>query len=190
MAYLGVADFKSYRGIDRPDDDVLITSLIAAAQEAIDTYTGRTFEADADTTRTFDAECDVDGRTLWLDEDLAAVTSITNGDGTTVTSAQYTTKPRNHTPYYAIELKHSASVAWVWEDDPADAISVTGKWAYSAEPPADIVQAARVLVNYWYTQKDAGSFEVTAVPGAGVVQVPQGFPSAVKHLLDRYVKRM
>jgi len=139
-------------------------------------------------THRFDAVRDVsdDGRTLYLDADLAEVTTITNGTAVAVT--KYVTVPVNSTPYREIRLKQSAGELFTYSSDPENAISVRGKWAYSTSAPADIVQATIRLAAYMYAQKDASVFYVTAFPGEGVMTVPQGIPRDVREILDRRVK--
>ena len=107
MAYCTVADVTQYLGISSGEDSALIGRLIDAAQQAIDDYCHRTFEASADSTKYVDVHHDiVDGYTLFIDHvgDLCAITTVTNGDGNEVTSSQYTTQPRNETPYYALRI--------------------------------------------------------------------------------------
>lgn len=190
MAYCTAADVKTYLGISETDDDALITQLVTAAQQAIDTHCNRTFEAAADSTRNFSVEHDVDGRTVWLDEDLADITTVTsNADGSSpdvIPSTDYVTKPRNRTPYYAIVLKTSSDDDWDYADDPEDGITIEGKWAYSETAPDDIKQWCIRLASYYYRQKDAQVFDVTAVPEAGVITVPQGLPADVRQGLRHY----
>lgn len=190
MPYATLADVKLYRGIEPEvdDDDALLSILIERAQAAIDRHTGRTFEALTASTMYFDAVRDVseDRRTLYLDDDLCGVVSIVNGSGRAVTD--YVTVPRNHTPYREIRIKASADELWTYEDDPEDAIAISGYWAYSMTPPADIQQATIRLATYMYVQKDASSFDVTAYPDMGMMQVPQGMPRDVRETLDRYVR--
>lgn len=189
MAYCSTADVKTYLDITSSDDDALLADLIGRAEEAIDSHCDRIFEASGDTDRSFDAKRDVDGRVLWLGYDLASVNSITNGDGTTVASDEYTTEPRNGTPYYALRLLGSATILWESDSttgDPEDAITVNGEWAYSADAPADIEHACVRLASYYYRQKDAPVFDTTAMPDQGIIVVPKGVPADVVKLLEPY----
>jgi hypothetical protein len=133
----------------------------------------------------------VDGDTIYLDEDLAAITTVTNGDGTTLTAAQYATEPRNRTPYYAIKIRSSASVAWEYSsttDDHENAIAITGKWAYSVTAPADIVQACVRLAGYLYRQKDnAAELDRPIVAGNATI-LPSRLPADLDLMLRPYVK--
>lgn len=185
--YTTVAAVKTYLGISGAGDDTLLATLVAAARSQIEAKTGRVFEATADTTRYLDAVADVDGPYLLLRGDLCAITSVTNGDGTTVTSGEYFTVPLNATPYYALKLRGTSGNAWTYTTDPENAITVVGRWAYSLTPPADIVQAATRLAAYLYCQKDAQVFDVTAQPDMGIITVPQGIPRDVQMLLAPYV---
>jgi len=197
MAYLTAAEFRQYTGISSNLDDSLITALIARAQQAVDVYTARTFEAAADTTKKFDAELDVRNHQLLLDWtpygiDLCQITSVVNGDGMALLPAQYVLEPRHYAPWYGIRIRTSTGLYWDTDAnaDPEDAIAVTGRWAYSITPPPDIVHATLRMAVYMYRQKDSNVFDVTAVPGAGVIEVPQGFPRDVERLLSSYRRRI
>ena len=179
MAYTTVADLKTYLGITGSGDDTLLGALAAAAQAALEREIGDVFEAAADSSRYFDAVADVDGRRLWFDGFCCAITSVTNGDGTTVSSDDYVTEPRNGDYFYAITLKASASVSWTYSSSPENAITVAGKWAVTESAPADIEQATKRLAAYMYRLKDAQVFDATAIPELGQVVIPKGTPADV-----------
>lgn len=186
MAYTDLTSLKRYLGISSTNDDTLLGECIARAQALIDDYTGRTFEAAADTTRTFDAVDDVDGRLLYLDEALCQITSVTNGDGVVVAASEYTTQPRNETPYHALKLLASSGKAWQYEDDHEDAISIVGRWAWSVTAPTAIVQATIRLAAYLYHQKDnAQELDRTVVAGGNVL-LPSELPRDLTQMLDYY----
>jgi hypothetical protein len=193
MAYTDSTALKTYLGVSGATDDALLTALIASAQAAIDVYTSRTFEAAADSTRYFTVGVDTLGRTLYLDQDLAAITTVkTNADdgsgGDSLATTDYITHPRNRTPYHALVIKLSSAYDWTYTDDPTGGITVTGKWAYSTSAPNDIVHACLRLAAYYYRQKDAGVFDTTAIPDAGIIQIPQGIPRDVQLILNPYVR--
>ncbi|GIV82782.1 MAG: hypothetical protein KatS3mg051_2136 [Anaerolineae bacterium] len=188
MAYATLAELKAYLGITGTTDDMLLTDLLVRSQAIIDAATQRTFEATADSTRYLDAVEDVDGRVLWLDRvgDLAQITSITNGDGSSVASSEYVTEPRNQAPYYAIQLKASSSVAWTYSDSPENAIAITGRWAYSVTPPDDIVHACIRLAAYLYRQKDNATDLDRPVIAGNVTLLPAQLPADIQSLLAPY----
>ncbi len=189
MAYLGIDDIKSYIDVKGSGDDDLLTTLIAAAQAAIDTHCHRTFEASIDTTRTFDAIRNVYDSCLVLDEDLAAITTVTNGNSVVVAANEYTTEPRNSTPYHELKLLASSNKTWTYTTDPEDAISITGRWAYSTMPPADVVQACKRLTAYMYRQKDNSSdIDRPLMTSEGIAILPSQFPKDVKMMLQSYVR--
>jgi len=190
MSYITKTEFKAYRGISGTGDDDLIDDLIAGAQKKVDNYCHRTFEASADTTRYFDAVDDVDGYTLFLDSDLCAITTITNGDadGTEILSTQYVTEPRNDTPYYAIKLLASSGLAWEYEDDHENAISIEGRWAYSTTADDLIKKVMYRLVAYYYDQrKNAADLDRPIVTGQATV-LPSKLPSDIADDLAPYVR--
>jgi len=192
--YIDATVLKEYGGVSGAADNALITALITRAQKYIESYTGRTFEASTNTTRRFTIGEDTDGRLLYLDNDLCTIDAIvTNADGaspTTLTASEYITRPRNITPYFAIELLPSGNKSWEYTDDPQMGITVSGKWAYSTSAPDDIKHACVRLVNYFYHQKDSGVYDVTAIPDAGVITVPQGIPRDIKIILDTYKRHL
>jgi hypothetical protein len=187
--YATLDQLKTYVGATDTTDDLLLTDCLTRAQAMIDSATSRRFEAAADSTRTFDGVVDVSrgGRTLWLDGDLCALTSITNGDGGSVTPVQVVSEPRNSTPYYALTLKASSGLVWTYETDPEDAISVTGRWAYSVTPPADIEQACIRLAAWLYRQKDSSAdLDRPVVSADGATLMPAQVPADVQAILKLY----
>jgi hypothetical protein len=190
MAYTTIANLKGYLNVTGTTDDALLAMLIDRAQQAIDSYTGRTFEASADATHKFTVGVDTEGYMLYLDDDLCSITSvITNADGSspdTLATTEYITHPRNRTPYHAIEILSSSAHTWTYTTNHQNGVTVTGKWAWSTAAPDDIVHACTRLAAYFYRQKDSSVFDVTAIPDAGIIQVPQGIPQDVKIILSNY----
>ena len=188
MAYCGVDELKEYLGVTGATDDAMLLTLLAAAQRTIDSYCMRTFEATADSVRTFDSQRDVDGYTLTVDSDLCAITSIVNGDGTTISNSHYVTEPRNATPYYAIRLKASAGKVWTStvSGDSENAITITGKWAYSTSAPSDIAHVCKRLAAYIYRQKDnAGDLDRAVIAGNSTI-LPAQIPNDIRLMLTPY----
>jgi len=191
MGYVTTTAFKSYRGITKTSDDVLIGDIIDRATAQIETYCDRIFVAPTTAaTHYFDAVRDTsdDRKTLYLDDDLVTIVTIVNGDDETIASTHYVPVPRHATPYYQIRLTGLADMLWTYSDAPEDAIEVNGRWGYATSAPADIQHATIRLAAYLYAQKDASVFDVTMMPGQGVMTVPQGFPRDVREILDPYKK--
>lgn len=184
MAYTTRADVKTFLGISDTSDDTLLDALIVTAQQMVDDYCGRTFEASADSTRYFDAVAPTRvGRMLYLDRDLCQITSVVNGDGETIGSGVYQTVPPDP-PYHALALLTSMGVSWEWVDEPERAIAVTGRWAYAVAAPAPVVHATKEVVAWLYR-----SYDRQARPGAGE-QLPATsggeLPATVLALLAGY----
>lgn len=196
MSYCTAAEVKTYLAVAGADDDALLTALIGYAEQWIETYTDRVFECDVDTTRYFEVGKDTNGRVLTLDGDLCAITSVVtnanNGSGGTAltVATDYITVPRNTTPWYAIKLTAGTAYTWTYTYDPDGGVTVTGKWAYSETPPGDIKHACARLTAYLYKQRDAQVFDVLAVPGAGIMTLPQGMPKDLRQILDAYRARL
>lgn len=201
--YTNVLALKQYLGISVDTDDTLLTQLIRRAQGIIDDYCNRTFEASADTTRYFNCPTPQGGRlltdyqynqrrlsppTLWLDRDLCQITSIVNGDGVAVTAGQYVKRPATGTPIYAIKLLGSSGINWTYNNDPENAIAITGRWAYSVTAPQPIVYACERLAAYIYRKKDAQVFDDTAFSEGGVMHLPKGLPVDIVQILNMNIR--
>jgi hypothetical protein len=185
MAYTDFTALKVYLKIPvaTSADDALLTALIARAQAAIDNFCRQTFEAAADSTRYFDPTRDVNGRTLYLDAPLAAITTVTNGNSVVVTSSQYIAEPRNTTPWNSLVLKTNAGIAWTYTGTPENAISILGRWAYSTSAPADIVQATTRLAAYLFRQRDNAVDLDRAVIAGNATILPAQLPRDIETFL-------
>lgn len=167
------------------EDTTLLEEAIVDAVAYIERNKSREFEASDSTTKYYDASA-IDprnSRLLHVDDDLLTVTELLNGDAssTEITSADYTLTPRNTSPKHAILLDINGSS--FWQFDPDYWVSVTGTWGYTATADADIKRAATILAAYYYHIKDTHVFDVTAIPEAGVITIPQGVPAAVTAIL-------
>ena len=184
MAYCTLSELKLQIGITSTSDDTMLTSLIADAQALIDAQCGRTFEASSDAERTFDAVRNVRGRLLILDRDLAQITSIINGDGTTITASQYTTEPRNETPYWGIRLLASSGISWTYSTDPEDAITIDGRWAWSVTADDVVKKACLDTAHLMYSMRD-NLVDATRplLTGDGNVILPGEYPKSLRTLI-------
>jgi hypothetical protein len=188
MAYATLADVKIYTDIQEAGDNALVQRLLNTAQRYIDAETNRTFEASTATRYYTEAARDERNSTiLHLDADLLTVTELLNGDTdqTEITATDYWLLDRNEgPPYHWIQLTTNGSSYWQWDTD--GWVEVTGTWGYTTTAPADITQATAQLATYLYRQKDSQVFDVTAIPEAGVITIPQGIPATVKKIIDKY----
>jgi hypothetical protein len=196
MAYATLESLKTYRGIAAATvtDDDLLRDLLERASRAIDMYTARTFVGVTATRYYERGSLSDSGFILRLDKDLISVTTLTNGDsaGTAIPNTEYWLTDaeggRNYgPPYQAIRLKIDSTYSWEFDTDYW--VSVAGVWGYSLEPPDDITHWTIRLAAYYYAQKDAQVFDVTAVPEAGILQIPQGIPRDVKVGLGPYMRQ-
>jgi hypothetical protein len=109
-------------------DDSMIEQVIEAASRYIDSETGRTFYPRVET-RYYDLP---DGREIWLDDDLLTVTTLTNGDGTVLTTTYYYLYPKNRSPKWKIVMKESSTYSWSYDGygNTEGVITVVGTWGY------------------------------------------------------------
>lgn len=132
--YVTLSDFKAWitaagqtLQVD-PADDAVLERILENTSRYIDTETNRTFYPRVET-RYFNVPEDEE---LLVDDDLLAITSITNGDDVAVSSTDYNLLPLNRYPKFSIRLKDS--VGEYWEDDSdgesIGVIDVAGIWGY------------------------------------------------------------
>ena len=137
MAYYNelanVLDVRStYLAIVGTGDDTLMRDVIRGVSAEIEQIAHRNFVPKIET-RYFDYLRDVDGASFWLDADLLAVTTLTNGDGNTIASNKYVFEPRNRTPYFGLRLLTSGGVWWAYNQDTENAVSINGVWGYHTD---------------------------------------------------------
>jgi hypothetical protein len=69
---------------------------------------------------------------IWFGEfDLTTLTSITNGDATTVTSGDVFLQPQDGPPYDHIDLDRGSTAVYAAGDTNQRAVAIAGLWAYS-----------------------------------------------------------
>lgn len=207
MAYALLEELLQEMGIDPEEfsDDGLLQDKLDAAQNIIEGVTKRTFEATADEIRLIDCTPDtVQGRTLYVPYDLCQITSIINGDGSPITVDQYVTEPRLRSvadgasvlpavhdawPWWGIKLKASSRKAWTYTTDPEEAISITGRFAFSVEPPDAIKTATLRLADWLYQQRnDLRDRQESGTSTDGVLLQMADLPMDVQARLTRYVR--
>ena len=188
--YATLAEWKSWTvtGSTNADDDSVVEDCIEAASRYIDGESGRTFYARTET-RYFDVP---GSRSLRLDDDLIAITTLTNGDGTVITSG-YNLIPKNKAPYWEIRLKDSSSTLWMYDGDGnyEMVFSVAGTWGYASTAPHDIRQACLMIADSMYRRRVGESTSSTVkITAAGVVITPQDVPSIAAGIIQKYRRRV
>jgi hypothetical protein len=130
--YTTLADIRRHLGLSstQTDDDDLLLSLLGAAARLIDAYTGRRFYPVRET-HTY--TCDDPGLLL-LRDDLLTLHSLTNGDGSALSSAVYHLHPSALAVKSSLVLDRTQAV-FTHDGDPVDAISVDGTWGYHPDWP-------------------------------------------------------
>lgn len=133
--YITTADFKNWQRTTSTDagDDTVIDAIIEQTCRFIETYTGRRFYPSVEThvyniPDVYSPERD----TLYLDDDLLSLTTLTNGDTSTIASTEYVLRSANFAPYWAVKLRNSSDVSWQPDANGSSeqCISVAGVWGY------------------------------------------------------------
>lgn len=202
MAYINATSLKAYMKVTSSDDDTQFTLAADRAQHIIEEYTNRVFEAPADTTRYYTPIVDrsyygmgydgslIDAYTLDLRWDLCQLTSITNGDGTSIPTNQVVFQPLNVIPTNYLHIKTSSGYYWNYTGSPEGSVAVTGRFAYSITAPANIVAAALRIGAYLYRQRDGTpDTDRPIVSADGVVLAAPRIPADVAEMLRSYKRR-
>jgi hypothetical protein len=157
-------DFRSTTDTDSVDDGVA-EKLLEGSSRYIDNYCGRTFYPRVETLLLDVPEEDP----LYLPDDLLAVTSLLNGDSTTIASSDYTLLSANLYPKWGIKIKDSSSVSWLTDDTASaeEVISLTGFFGYHNEYSRRAWPASGTLANP-LTSDTSDGLTVTLADGHGV----------------------
>src|SRR5688572_27634122 len=106
--YLAYSVARGQTAATSSGDDAVITDLLEAASRYIDDNTGRQFFPTVET-RVYDIP---KSREIRLKADLLEVTTLSNGDGTTIASTDYVLESANNTPYWKLKLRATAGAYW------------------------------------------------------------------------------
>lgn len=128
--YTTLDSFKNRRDLNVNTDDAMVVKFIRDASVWFAEKANRMF-VPFEATYTYDRfGGHITARTLDLGEDVLAVGTLTNGDGTVIAASSFRLTPTNSDPKWRIELLPSAAVTWTHETDWQDAISVSGIYGY------------------------------------------------------------
>lgn len=175
--YCTLAEFKAFNKITSTDatDDTVIEDIIEGVSRDIDRLTSKTFYARTET-HYYDTP---DGFDLELyDDDLLTITTLTNGDGTVLTSDYYKLLPLNRTHKKTIRLINTSGVVWTLglNADRTGAISVLGTWGRYSSVPDDIKLVCMSETMNEYHRRFGENLSASAtVTASGVVLTPRGF---------------
>lgn len=146
-------------------EPTLYRSLISATRMIDDALGGMWFMPRVETQYFNAPNMDDDGNTAGLDlllpMPLIELTSVLNGDGSTLSDADYVLLPVEGPPYDTIHLKADGTQRWTASvsGDPVAAIQVSGVWSGTAR---------RYLAGAWYSSDDTVA---TAINSATTKQV-------------------
>lgn len=127
LTYATLHQLRRYLGLrdGQTADDALLSELLGAASRLIERFTGRRFYP-VRGVRRYDCR---QAFALLLNEDLLALHALTNGDGRAIDLADVHLQPPGGPPYGGLFLDKTR-VAFVYDDDPLEALAVDGTWGY------------------------------------------------------------
>jgi hypothetical protein len=184
--YTTLASIKDRLEITSSDeaDDRVIMTAVRAASALMAGETHREFVAVSET-RYFDVP---DNSTLEVD-DFTSLTSITNGDGTTIPLTEVVYLPGNKSPKWAVRIKPSSAYYWSGDSsgNTVQTITIVGLWGYSDDAPDDVAAAVEdIVVNKYKSRHGVGAEGVATITASGVVITPKDITPFAKMVIDRY----
>ena len=190
--YVSTATVKEYLSIPvaTTTEDTAIDAAIAAAEDRIDKYCGRTFVVPSAASA---RECRPwSTRLLHLPAELAQLTNLavktdTADDGvydTTLTvTTDYYAAPGDTAPYDTIVRVNGS---WPQPTSGRNSVEVTGWWGYAMTVPDSVVQAATMLAARLYQRRSSPlGFQTGMSPESGVVRIHRVDPD-IAALLTGY----
>ena len=172
---VSLAEAKIHLRQDFPDDDDLITTLIAAARQHVSMVTRRAF-----VNTTYTLKLDEYPTEIWIPvSPLSSVTSITyidtNGNSQTEALSVYSVD----TDTEPGRISQAFDQSWSDTRDQNNAITVTfisGYGAAASDVPETFKASIKLLVGHWYQSREAVAVSI----GGNIVEIPL----ALKMLLD------
>lgn len=155
-----LAEAKLHLRVDGTDEDALISGLIAAARDYVDSYTG-TFTAPCTAQVRCDSFADFTNAPILP---LGAVTGVSYvaTDGTSQILASSVYEARSDGLRASIALKAGQSWPAI---QPDSRITVTATVGYATVPPS-IKQAILLLIGDWYANRENSGDGMTEAPHA------------------------
>jgi hypothetical protein len=181
--YCTAAELKTRLDISGSTYDTQLAALVTAASRWIDQHCRVPvdgFAATAAAKRYFGLAW-IDGSVLALDAPLLSVTTLKNGDGSTIAAGSWWLRPRNNVGWY-IELKSDYS----WTFDTDTEIEVEGVWGVAATVPAPVKEAALVFAGWMFKRYQAALSDATVNFDLGELTYSQAVPKQVIALLAPY----
>lgn len=164
--YITRANFLNWQRSTAIDtvDDAVIDQIIEQTSRLIDYVTGRKFYPQYKT-NVYDIPSlnDFERDTLYLNDTLLSLTSLANGDGTTISAPNYILKDAGKTPYWAIKLRDTSTVTWQSNASGSaeQVLGVAGVWGWHKNYPYAWVQAGTLGAAI----TDASGLTATATAG-------------------------
>lgn len=183
VAYCTVSDVKDSGrlNITSTASDAAIVQLINTVSRKLDEFHNIPdggFVVTADTTRYYGYGAIHDGK-LFLDMPCLSVTSLTNGDSSTIPSNGYRLQPRNESRKHFIELL----TGWGWGFNTDGEIIVVGKFGYSTAVPDHIAEACAMWSSHLLKRYQAALQDATANQELGQLIYSEAIPKQVLALL-------
>lgn len=174
-AIISVADFKTNNNIAHADDDTLIGGLVAAAEAMLDGPRGRVGKCLVNQTWAYSVRC-ADDRLSLPAVPAVSITSVSYFDGAgdeqTLNLDGFWFQKSEDWAY----LEPKSGFAWPALEDRADALTVTyvaGFGANADAVPANLKQAALLMVGHWYENREDTTYD------KALREIPMGAASLI-----------
>jgi len=178
MAYVTLANYKTWVGITGSGDDTLLTDLITKAAAIIELLTNEVFEIAEASDQTFTRikgaveHSRFENKKLYFYGWLAAEAESITDDPTVLYL------PEDGPPYFGCYLTDGA---WAYPT-----VTINGKWGYSETPPEPIKWCTYKITKWLYDSKDPSMGDNVVITPDGQVLLPDSFPGDVMAVLSKY----
>ena len=113
-------------------------------------------------------------------DDAVTVTAVVVDGRTLTAGTDYVTDPLQGTPIVGLRM-----LAGVWSTIPG-AVTVTARWGYGTEVPADVREAACIETIRSWRADQAGNSDVVGVTPFGTAQTTKAYSSKLARLVSDY----
>lgn len=184
-AYCTIAQVKTSLNIAGTQDDTLLTRVVTGASDWVDKHCGwgaSGFQP-AESTRRYGLQSlDILDGDLILDMPLLSLTSLSDGSGNSLNTADAQLHPINATRFFRIHLK---TLDWALSSS-EDRVAVVGKFGFSLAPPDAVVEATVMLSGWLFKRYQAALQDSSISPELGTILYASSMPKQVVEILRHF----
>lgn len=187
--YISLAEFKAEYDLVNTSDDTELAGILTSGSRLVDSICLRYFYVTQEV-RKFDQD-PFTPFYLNIIDDLFSLTSVVNGDGSTIPLAKIIVYPLRRTPSIPIGwLELAAGERFVSDGlGGRQCLLVDGKWGYcDGEARPEAIKRATLQLSHWLYKHPDAIAKVAGPTKVGAEEIVTMIPSAVLVILDPYIR--